>query len=130
MSGSQANAVQTLRWCSGHLEMIDQRVLPAEFRYVRYDSAEAVAQGIRDMVVRGAPAIGCAAAYGVALEALRQRDASSSEFAGLMERAFTVLAASWRACACAGKRSPRSLCQRRLGVCWTKLMKSSPKTSG
>jgi methylthioribose-1-phosphate isomerase len=94
MSGSQANAVETLRWCSGHLEMIDQRVLPAEFRYLRYDSAEAVAQGIRDMVVRGAPAIGCAAAYGVAVEALRQRDASPSEFAGLMERAFTVLAAS------------------------------------
>ncbi len=94
MTASQAKAVETLRWCNGYLEMIDQRVLPAEFRYLRYDSAEAVAQGIRDMVVRGAPAIGCAAAYGVALEALRQRDASSSEFTGPMERAFTVLAAS------------------------------------
>jgi methylthioribose-1-phosphate isomerase len=94
MTSSQATQVQTLRWCGGQLEMIDQRVLPAEFKYLRYDSAEAVARGIRDMVVRGAPAIGCAAAYGVALEALRLRDAPASQFAGLMERAFEVLAAS------------------------------------
>ena len=94
MSSSQGNGVQTLRWCNGQLEMIDQRVLPAEFRYVRYDSAEAVAHGIRDMVVRGAPAIGCAAAYGIALEALRQQDAPASDFTVLVERAFAVLAAS------------------------------------
>jgi methylthioribose-1-phosphate isomerase len=94
MSSSQAIAVETLRWCDGHLEMIDQRVLPAEFQYLHYDSAQTVAQGIRDMVVRGAPAIGCAAAYGVALEALRQRDTSASEFNASMERAFDVLAAS------------------------------------
>lgn len=94
MTASQDKRVETLRWCDGHLEMIDQRVLPAEFRYLRYDSAEAVAQGIREMVVRGAPAIGCAAAYGVALEALRQRDASTADFTGRMERAFEVLAAS------------------------------------
>ena len=94
MTASQDKRVETLRWCDGHLEMIDQRVLPAEFRYLRYDSAEAVAQGIREMVVRGAPAIGCAAAYGVALEALRQRDASTADFTGRMQRAFEVLAAS------------------------------------
>ena len=94
MTASQDKRVETLRWCDGQLEMIDQRVLPADFRYLRYDSAEAVAQGIRDMVVRGAPAIGCAAAYGVALEALRQRDASTADFTGRMERAFEVLAAS------------------------------------
>ena len=63
-------SVQTLRWVDDHLEMIDQRVLPSEFRYLPYRAAEEVAQGIRLMVVRGAPAIGCAAAYGMALEAL------------------------------------------------------------
>jgi methylthioribose-1-phosphate isomerase len=91
---SRAKGVETLRWCDEHLEMIDQRVLPAEFRYLRYASAEAVAEGIRDMVVRGAPAIGCAAAYGVALEALLRRDASVPDFARMMERGFEVLAAS------------------------------------
>ena len=51
-------SVQTLRWVDDHLEMIDQRVLPSEFRYLPYRAAEEVAQGIRLMVVRGAPAIG------------------------------------------------------------------------
>ncbi|CAG0992720.1 methylthioribose-1-phosphate isomerase [Burkholderiales bacterium] len=63
--------VETLRWANNHLEMIDQRILPASFEYLAYDSAASVAEGIRSMVVRGAPAIGVAAAYGVALEALR-----------------------------------------------------------
>ncbi len=63
--------VETLRWANNKLEMIDQRVLPATFNYLAYDSAASVAEGIRSMVVRGAPAIGVAAAYGVALEALR-----------------------------------------------------------
>lgn len=63
--------VETLRWARSKLEMIDQRILPAAFEYLSYDSAASVAEGIRSMVVRGAPAIGVAAAYGVALEALR-----------------------------------------------------------
>jgi methylthioribose-1-phosphate isomerase len=94
MTDERGKGVDTLRWRDGQLEMIDQRVLPAQFRYLRYDNAEAVAQGIHDMVVRGAPAIGCAAAYGVALEALRQRGASAADFTGAMERAFALLAAS------------------------------------
>lgn len=63
--------VETLRWRKGRLEMIDQRILPTRFRYLSYRDAQGVAEGIRTMVVRGAPAIGVAAAYGVALEALR-----------------------------------------------------------
>jgi len=63
--------IETLRWAHNKLEMIDQRILPAAFEYLSYDSAASVAEGIRSMVVRGAPAIGVAAAYGVALEALR-----------------------------------------------------------
>lgn len=70
--------IETLRWAHNRLEMIDQRILPAAFEYVGYDSAATVAEGIRSMVVRGAPAIGVAAAYGVALEALHL---SSTPFA-------------------------------------------------
>ena len=84
----------TLRWRDGRLEMIDQRVLPAEIRYLAFDSALALADGIRDMVVRGAPAIGCAAAYGVALDALRLQDKSSAEFNRELGSAFCALAAS------------------------------------
>ena len=61
--------IETLRWSGDCLEMIDQRVLPAKFEYLRFSDARSVADGIRTMVVRGAPAIGVAAAYGVALEA-------------------------------------------------------------
>ena len=49
---------ETLRWRDGRLEMIDQRVLPSVVNYLAYTSAAETATGIRDMVVRGAPAIG------------------------------------------------------------------------
>ena len=87
-------SVQTLRWADDHLKMIDQRVLPSEFRYLAYRTAEEVAQGIRLMVVRGAPAIGCAAAYGVALEALVLKSRSLDAFHAGMTKAFEVLAES------------------------------------
>ena len=95
--------VASLRWANNTLEMIDQRVLPATFNYLAYNSAAAVAEGIRSMVVRGAPAIGVAAAYGVALEALRlsaplspARGGGESvvNFNGGMEVGFSVLAQS------------------------------------
>jgi methylthioribose-1-phosphate isomerase len=89
-----SNKIETLRWNKDHFEMIDQRILPAEFEYISYTDAASVADGIRDMVVRGAPAIGCAAAYGVALAALNLKDADSDEFVKGMERAFEVLAQS------------------------------------
>ena len=72
--------IETLKWVDDHLEMIDQRVLPAKFSYISYNNAKSVAEGIRSMVVRGAPAIGCATAYGVALEALELQNLNKKEF--------------------------------------------------
>ena len=86
--------IETLRWSDGKLEMIDQRILPAAFKYLAYGSAASVAEGIRSMVVRGAPAIGVAAACGVALEALRLRGSSRQDFQSGMEAGFAVLAQS------------------------------------
>jgi methylthioribose-1-phosphate isomerase len=87
--------IETLRWTGNALEMIDQRILPASFQYLSYDSAASVAEGIRSMVVRGAPAIGVAAAYGVALEALRlSAGTGAADFRTGMEAGFAVLAAS------------------------------------
>jgi methylthioribose-1-phosphate isomerase len=59
--------VEPLRWLGDRLELLDQRLLPDQTVYVTCRSAAEVAQAIRDMVVRGAPAIGCAAAFGVVL---------------------------------------------------------------
>ncbi|MFA7399439.1 MAG: S-methyl-5-thioribose-1-phosphate isomerase [Sideroxydans sp.] len=75
--------VETLRWFNNRLEMVDQRILPAAFEYLSYYTAASVAEGIRYMVVRGAPAIGVAAAYGVALEALRLSNALEGRHSGL-----------------------------------------------
>ena len=63
-----------LRWTDGRLEMLDQRILPTRTEWLRYTTAEEVAKGIKDMVVRGAPAIGIAAAYGMALAAQKGSD--------------------------------------------------------
>jgi methylthioribose-1-phosphate isomerase len=76
-----AEAVQPIRWNGDSLELLDQRLLPEKLVYVKCKNATEVAQAIRDMVVRGAPAIGCAAAFGVVL------DKGS-------EKSFQVLAAS------------------------------------
>ena len=86
--------VQTLRWRSDKLEMIDQRILPMRFEYLSYTNADEVAQGIRSMVVRGAPAIGCAAAYGVALQALSHQQSDKTMFEQAMAQGFEVLAGS------------------------------------
>ena len=62
-------------WQDGKVRMLDQRLLPEREVYLTFESAAEVADAIRDMVVRGAPAIGCATAFGVAVEAYRLAEA-------------------------------------------------------
>jgi len=57
--------VETMYWADDALYLLDQRALPNEVTYVKCGSAEEISASIQDMVVRGAPAIGVAAAYGV-----------------------------------------------------------------
>ncbi|MBU0512542.1 MAG: s-methyl-5-thioribose-1-phosphate isomerase, partial [Chloroflexi bacterium] len=63
--------MRTLEWnySTNQFQMIDQRLLPSKFEVAVYDDYRQVAQAITDMVVRGAPAIGAAAAFGLALAA-------------------------------------------------------------
>jgi methylthioribose-1-phosphate isomerase len=89
-----ARPVETLRWAGDRLELIDQRLLPQRVEYVTCDTAAEVAAAIRDMVVRGAPAIGCAAAYGVAVESGRPTFGSVGEFHAALEAAIAELGAS------------------------------------
>ncbi|MEP6946012.1 MAG: S-methyl-5-thioribose-1-phosphate isomerase [Acidobacteriota bacterium] len=58
-----------VKWSDAGVEMLDQRLLPTEEKWLTLKSADEVAAGIKDMVVRGAPAIGVSAAYGIALGA-------------------------------------------------------------
>ncbi len=84
---------RTLTWDGHALLVLDQTALPAEERLVRCQSASEVAEAIRSMQVRGAPAIGAAAAYGLVLAA---REARASDrpmwLARLQDAAASLLA--------------------------------------
>jgi methylthioribose-1-phosphate isomerase len=69
---------EPLRWESDTLLVLDQRALPGEERWIRCESVAQVADCIRTLAVRGAPAIGIAAAYGMALGAARGENAAET----------------------------------------------------
>ena len=82
---AHSSSFHAIEWRGQSLHLLDQRVLPHTHTVHDYTTAAAVADAIRDMVVRGAPAIGIAAAYGYALDALNGRD---------LQAAYKVLAES------------------------------------
>jgi methylthioribose-1-phosphate isomerase len=69
----------SVKWNEGRLDLLDQRYLPTKVEWLSYQSADSVAEAIREMVVRGAPAIGIAAAYGMALAAQNGDDLVSAD---------------------------------------------------
>lgn len=73
-------AFKTVFWKKGTVVMIDQRILPARVKYNTYRDYKAVAKAIKDMVVRGAPAIGVSAAMGYALGAIKVRTKDTRKF--------------------------------------------------
>ncbi|MEO8040706.1 MAG: S-methyl-5-thioribose-1-phosphate isomerase [Betaproteobacteria bacterium] len=88
-------AFRTIEWLpDAGVRILDQRELPNAVRYLTLSDAAGVAESIRRLAVRGAPAIGCAAAYGVAVEALRLRARPAETFATSLTLAFDRLAAS------------------------------------
>jgi methylthioribose-1-phosphate isomerase len=69
--GDTIGAMRTVDWVDGAVEIIDQTALPGELRVLRLTTVEEVVGAIRRLAVRGAPAIGVAGAFGVALAARR-----------------------------------------------------------
>ncbi len=69
------DTIRAVAYREGVLTLLDQRQLPLLETYIECRNADDVANAIRDLVVRGAPAIGIAAAWGVAIEARRLREA-------------------------------------------------------
>src|SRR5436309_99638 len=65
----QEKVLQTVAWQGGKIRLIDQTALPERLSYIDFSDWRDVAQAIRTMVVRGAPAIGCTAALGMAMGA-------------------------------------------------------------
>jgi methylthioribose-1-phosphate isomerase len=80
-----------IRWAGGTLYLLEQRLLPFKEKWVKCRTVEQVARAIEDMTVRGAPAIGITAAYGVAVAAARSKTASPALFKQEIERAIVRL---------------------------------------
>ncbi len=86
--------IKALEWVEGKLKLLDQRKLPEREEYGFFDSAEEVADAIRTMQVRGAPAIGIAAAYAVVLAARQQYECSSENWKEAIEADLKLLSES------------------------------------
>ncbi len=83
-----------LKFSKGKLLILDQRCLPDKIVYIQAESAADVAKATKDMVLRGAPLIGCAAAYGFALEIDRLSPLSSSSLVKTAEKTVRILNAA------------------------------------
>lgn len=83
-----------VKWYDGKLVLLDQRKLPQEIIYLEYESASLVAGAIKEMVVRGAPAIGIAAAYAVVLAARDAYQASQDNWRDHINNELNLLSAS------------------------------------
>lgn len=86
--------MRTVFWKDNALKLIDQRRLPAALEIVTLHTHEEVAVAIREMTVRGAPAIGAAAAFGLALAADQSRASTAAAFVSDLDIAAVVLKTS------------------------------------
>ena len=83
--------MRTVFWEHDQLKMIDQRILPGRFEVISYKDHRSVALAIKDMVVRGAPAIGAAAAFGLALAGFESASSSTDELLADLRAASITL---------------------------------------
>lgn len=88
------DSIRAIEWSPAGLVLLDQRALPSAENYLTLTDAAAVACAIRDMVVRGAPAIGITGAYGVALAARQHRAESPQRRRQRVMDAIALLAAA------------------------------------
>ena len=92
--GAPPLSFTTVGWQGDHVVLLDQRRLPGEEVYLPCRTWPEVAEAIRSLAVRGAPAIGVTAAFGVALAALASRAETSEGLTADLETAITGLAAT------------------------------------
>jgi methylthioribose-1-phosphate isomerase len=83
--------MRTVFWENNELKMIDQRILPARFEVISYRGHREVAHAITNMVVRGAPAIGAAAAFGLALAGFESTSSSTNELIADLQACASTL---------------------------------------
>ena len=86
--------MRTVFWEDNQVKMIDQRILPGRFEVVSFRDHASVARAIKDMVVRGAPAIGAAAAFGLALAGYESTASTSNDLLNDLQAASATLKAA------------------------------------
>jgi len=91
---NRSGVLLTVSWENGNVILIDQTKLPNNLVYVTCKTYLDVAQAIKKLVVRGAPAIGVAAAMGLALAAVKSNADSLEKFGSEVENAFNILRAT------------------------------------
>lgn len=84
----------SIRWQDGAVRMLDQRLLPEEVVYRDFTECSQVVTAIRDMIIRGAPAIGVAAGYGLALVAVHSKASEIGELSSELSSAAIELGKS------------------------------------
>ena len=94
MDFDRYDRIRPIRWQGNHLSLLDQRYLPFDVGYLDCKDSAAVCQAIRDLVVRGAPAIGIAAAWGVVLASQKISASSGAEALQKIEADLNALNAS------------------------------------
>jgi methylthioribose-1-phosphate isomerase len=83
---------KTLEWVGDHLRILDQTKLPAETKYLDCKTLEDVSSAIKELKIRGAPAIGIAAAFGVVIGVRGEKFASREKFEGRLKHVTSTLA--------------------------------------
>ena len=87
-------SIETIKWVNGHVRIIDQTKLPNKFKYIYCRDVKAMGQAIKRLSVRGAPAIGVAAAFGVLLGIQKFKGQDKSKFLKFFDETCDYLAAS------------------------------------
>ena len=85
------SSLRTVEWKNNAVIMIDQTKLPNKLEYVKFKDYNKVAEAIRNLVVRGAPAIGVAGAFGLALASLQSKAKTKEKLLEDMEKAKKIL---------------------------------------
>ena len=85
------SSLRTVQWDENKVVMIDQTKLPNELVFVEFDDFNQIAEAIRTLVVRGAPAIGVSGAFGLALAVLQSKATTKFELLSDLEKARKIL---------------------------------------
>ena len=83
--------LRTVEWKNNKVVMIEQTKLPNELVFVEYDDFKQVANAIKTLIVRGAPAIGVSGAFGLGLAALQSKATTKDELLSDIEEARKIL---------------------------------------